>query len=144
MRVREGLSGARNARACRWGSLGISAELRAAFLKKRLPRLDEARIAAASDSLRKAATDRPDFWSVVGQTELLILAALAKGQLVDAEPGVTASLLDLKARVPAAWMWDSVYNEAQFTLEPYIAMAGAAERRAARKILDALQTMAAP
>jgi hypothetical protein len=74
----------------------------------------------------------------------LILAALAKGQLVDAEPGVTASLLDLKARVPAAWMWDSVYNEAQFTLEPYIAMAGAAERRAAQKILDALQTMAAP
>ena len=123
---------------------GISAELRAAFLKKHLPRLDEARIAAASDSLRKAATDRPDFWSVVGQTELLILAALAKGQLVDAEPGVTASLLDLKARVPAAWMWDSVYNEAQFTLEPYIAMAGAAERRAAQKILDALQTMAAP
>ena len=123
---------------------GISAELRAAFLNKRLPRLDEARVKAASDSLRRAATDHPDFWSVVGQTELLILAALAKGQVAKAEPGVTASLLDLKARVPAAWMWDSVYNEAQFALEPYIAMAGAAERRAAQKLLDTLLTMATP
>jgi uncharacterized protein YaaQ len=121
---------------------GISAELRAAFLKKRLPKLDDDRMKAVSDSLHKAATANPDFWSVVGQTELLILAALAKGQLASAEPGVTASLRDLKARVPAAWMWDSVYNEAQFTLEPYMAMASVAERRAAQKLVDALKAMA--
>jgi pimeloyl-ACP methyl ester carboxylesterase len=121
---------------------GISAELRAAFLKKRLPKLDDVRMKAVSNSLHEAATDNPDFWSVVGQTELLILAALAKGQLASAEPGVTASLRDLKARVPAARMWDSVYNEAQFTLEPYMAMAGAAERRAAHDLLGLLKAMA--
>ena len=120
----------------------ISAELRVALLKKRLPKLDDDRMKAVSDSLNKAVTDNPDFWSVVGQTELLVLAAVGKGQLARAEPGVSASLRDLKARVPAAWMWDSVYNEAQFILEPYIAMAGVAERRAAQKLLDALKAMA--
>ena len=62
----------------------ISAELRAAFLQKRMPQVDAGRMKAVSDSLQKAATERPDFWSVVGQTELLILAALAKGQLASA------------------------------------------------------------
>ena len=40
-------------------------------------------------------------------------------------------------------MWDSVYNEAQFTLLPYLAFAGAAEKRAAQTLLDALQELAA-
>ena len=54
-----------------------------------------------------------------------------------------SSLRDLKSRVPAAWMWDSVYNEAQFTLLPYVAFAGGDEKRAAGELLDALKAMAA-
>ena len=122
---------------------GISAELRAAFLRKRLPQVDADRMKAVADSLRKAATEKPDFWSVVGQTELEVLAALARTDLAPAEPGLSAALRELKARVPAVLMWDSVYNEAQFTLLPYIEMATPAEKLAAQSLLDTLKELAA-
>jgi len=124
---------------------GISAELRAAFLNQRLPQLNAARIKAVSDSLDQAAARQPDFWSVVGQTELLVLAALARGQLAGVEPALSTALRDLKARVPAPRMWDSVYNEAEFVLEPYLKMTkmGAAEMRAAQNLLNALKILAA-
>ena len=122
---------------------GISAELRRAFLAERLPQLDTERLDVVGASLQKAAADKPDFWSVVGSTELLVLAALAKGQLAPVQVRLTQTLRELKARVPAVGMWDSVYNEAQFTLLPYLAFAGAVEKRAAQTLLDALQEMAA-
>ena len=124
---------------------GISAELRRAFLNKHLPKLDAERFEVVGASVQKAATERPDFWSVVGQTELEVLAALARAALAPAEPGLSAALRRLKARVPAVWMWDSVYNEAQFTLQPYIEMVGAqpAEKLAAQSLLDTLKELAA-
>ncbi len=121
----------------------ISAELRASFIKKRLPHLANDRMQVVTNSLQKTVKEKPDFWSVVGQTELLILAALAKGQLAIAEPGLTSSLRKLKARIPAVWMWDSVYNEAQFTLLPYLQMAGTSEKHAAHSLLDVLKELAA-
>ncbi|MDB5778075.1 MAG: hypothetical protein JWP93_440 [Polaromonas sp.] len=130
----------------------ISAEVRAAFLNERLPELADDRMKAAADSLLKAATDKPDFWSVAGQTELQMLAALARGQLASAEPELIAALRLLKARVPSVQMWDSVYNEAQFTLEPYMAMLDAAkkstvekslaEKQAAQRLLETLKALA--
>ncbi|MDE2299532.1 MAG: CHAT domain-containing protein, partial [Burkholderiales bacterium] len=120
----------------------ISCELRAAFLARRRPVLDAGRVASVRDALQRAAAEAPDFWSVVGQTELLILAALAEGRLAAIEADAIASLRDLKLRVPAPWMWDSVGNEAQFTLTPYLAIAGSTERRAAQQLLQALQAMA--
>jgi len=122
----------------------ISAELRSAFIRKRMPDLGEERIARLREMLAQAAAAHPDFWSVVGETELLLLAALAKGELARAEPGASASLRNLKERVPAPWMWDSVYNEARFTLEPYLEMPKPAEQRAARKLLALLKQMATP
>ncbi len=121
----------------------ISAELRAAFLAKRLPKFADDRMKAAADSMLQAATDSPDFWSVVGQSELMLLAALANGQLASAEPGLTTALRALKERVPAPMMWDSVYNEALFTLEPYTLMARPAEKHAAQSLLKTLKTLAA-
>ena len=123
--------------------IAIAAELRAAFIAGRTPELDDDRVKAVSDSLEHAATNKPDFWSVVGQTELLMLIALAKGELAQAEPALTTSLRDLKKRVPAVQMWGSVLNEARFTLEPYIAVASSAEKRAAQSVLDALEALAA-
>ena len=120
----------------------IGGELRAAFLGKRAPQLDPDRLKTVSDSLNHAATSAPDFWSVVGQTELQVLAALAKGTLASVEPALTASLRELKKRVPAVRMWDSVWNEALFTLEPYKGVASPAEKRAAQSLLDALGEMA--
>ena len=117
--------------------------MRRAFLNKRLPKLDAERFEVVGASIQKAANERPDFWSVVGQTELRVLAALAKGQLAAAQVGLTQTLGELKARVPAVWMWDSVYNEAQFTLLPYLEMAAPAEKLAAQSLLDALKEMAA-
>ena len=121
----------------------IGAELRAAFLEGRAPQLADERMKAVADSLNRAAADKPDFWSVVGQAELAMLAALGSARLAAAEPALTATLRELKKRVPAVLMWDSVWNEAQFTLDPYIAIAAPAEQRAARNLLDALASMAA-
>ena len=123
--------------------IAIGAELRAAFIGGRKPALDPDRVKAVSDSLEHAANTKPDFWSVVGQTELLMLLALAKGDLARAEPALTASLRDLKKRVPAVQMWGSVWNEAQFTLEPYLKVATPPEKRAAQTLLDALAALAA-
>jgi tetratricopeptide (TPR) repeat protein len=124
---------AMNAIACEW---------RSALLKKRRPHLDEARKNAISDSLLRAATDKPNFWSVAGQGELLILQALAAGKLAAAEAGISADFADLKSRVAAPKNWDSVYESAQFTLLPYLAFAKGAERLAAQKLLDQLKQMA--
>ena len=123
--------------------IAIGAELRAAFIAGRQPALDADRVKAVSDSLEHAASAKPDFWSVAGQTELLMLIALAQGQLARAEPSLTASLRDLKKRVPAVQMWGSVLNEAQFTLEPYLAVATPPEKRAAQTLLDVLAVLAA-
>ncbi|MFH0342170.1 MAG: hypothetical protein ACHBNF_08575 [Chromatiales bacterium] len=46
---------------------------------------------------------------MVGQTELRILAALSAGKLANAGPALADNLRELKARVPATNMWDSVY-----------------------------------
>ena len=121
----------------------ISCELRAAFLARRMPVLDAGRVASVRDALERAVAEAPDFWSVVGQTELAILVALAEGRLAAIEAGAIASLRDLKSRLPAPWMWDSVCNEAQFTLTPYLAIATGIERRAGQELLQALQAMAA-
>ena len=123
---------------------GMAAEVRVACLRGRLPVLDAARLQAATDSLQHKSTDDPDFWSVVGQTEVRVMQALAAGALADAAPGLLAALHELKGRVPAVWYWDSVHNNAQFTLEPYMAMKAcpAREQAAAKGLLDALKAMA--
>jgi hypothetical protein len=72
-----------------------------------------------------------------------VLTALAAGQLADAAPALVDAFGNLKARVPAPGMWDSVHADARFTLEPYGGIASAAEKKAAAALLDALQAMAA-
>ncbi len=122
----------------------ISCELRSAFLAKRTVVLASARIAEVSASLQQAAADKPDFWSVVGRSELSILEALAEGRLADDVEALIGHLRGVKVRVPSTTKWDSVYKEAQFTLEPYQAFKDddAVERRAAARLLAALKTMA--
>jgi len=122
---------------------GISAELRLAFLERRPAELAVERMRTVQESLARAASERPDFWSVVGQIELRVLAAVAAQRLAGESSALIGDFRDLKARVPALGMWDSVHSEARFTLEPYLGMASAAEQRAARALLDALAAMAA-
>ncbi|MEO5843842.1 MAG: CHAT domain-containing protein [Caldimonas sp.] len=122
---------------------GMSAELRLAFLERRPAELAVDRMRAVQDSLARASSERPDFWSVVGQIELRVLVAVASQQLAGQSATLIAEFSDLKARVPARTMWDSVHSEARFTLEPYLGIASAAEQRAARALLEALAAMAA-
>jgi hypothetical protein len=122
---------------------GISAELRLAFLERRPAELAVERMRAVQDSLARAANERPDFWSVVGQIELRVLVAVAAGRLAAEVGALIADFRDLKARVPARSMWDSVSSEARFTLEPYEASAATAEKGAAKALLDTLATLAA-
>jgi CHAT domain/Lecithin:cholesterol acyltransferase len=122
----------------------ISCELRSAFLAKRAVALTKARIDEVSASLQRAAADKPDFWSVVGRSELSLLEALAEGRLATEAEALLIHLRGVKVRVPSTTKWDSVYKEAQFTLEPYQSLmeSAAAEYRAAAELLAALKTMA--
>ena len=121
---------------------GISADLRLAFLERRPAELAADRMRAVQESLERAAREQPDFWCVVGMIELRVLAAVAAQQLAGQAPTLIVDFQELKARVPAPSMWDSVRDEARFTLEPYQGIASAAERRAAQALLDALRVMA--
>lgn len=120
----------------------ISAELRLAFLERRPAEIAVDRMRAVQESLARAARERPDFWSVVGVIELRLLEAVAAQRLATDSPALLAAFRDLKARVPARAMWDSVHSEARFTLEPYAMVASAPENRAAGTILAALAAMA--
>ena len=81
---------------------GISAELRLAFLERRPAELAVDRMRAVQDSLARASSERPDFWSVVGQIELRVLVAVAAQQLAGESAALIAEFTDLKARVPGA------------------------------------------
>ena len=120
----------------------ISAELRLAFLQRRTPTLAAARVGAVRDSLAKAAAERPDFWCVVGQTELGLLQALAQGSLAGSWPALMNAFRELKVRVSAVSSWDTVYTEARFTLEAYQAVASATERQSAIEMLKGLKALA--
>ncbi|RQO63053.1 hypothetical protein DBR47_00300 [Paucibacter sp. KBW04] len=105
------------------------------------------RIQDAREALSQANQREPDFWSVVGQTELNLLEALSQGRLAGVADACLASFAQLKQRVPAATMWDSVAKQARFTLQPYLSckLGTAAQQRAehgaAQRILDGLAAL---
>ena len=98
---------------------GISAVLRLAYLQQREPAIAANWLGEVHASLDHAASTAPDFWSVAGQIEIKLIEALMQHRLAAAAPALIDEFRALKARVPATDMWDSVHNEAQFTLEPY-------------------------
>jgi hypothetical protein len=83
----------------------------------------------------KTRTD-PDFWSVVGRTELRLYEALARGALATERAGIQAEYDDLWARVSALGDWDSVYVQLRFVLPRYAERAPDAERAAATALLE--------
>ncbi|HKW83263.1 MAG TPA: CHAT domain-containing protein, partial [Burkholderiaceae bacterium] len=123
---------------------GISCELRAAFVAGKAPAIADQRIREVAESLENAAAAKPDFWSVVGLSELRVLSALARGDLAGIVDEVIDQLRGLKARVASPGKWDSVHSEALFTLLPYEAVKGLAvnETRAARALLATLAELA--
>ena len=97
------------------------------------------------DALQLAIAKDPDFWSVVGQTELDILVSLVRGRLDQDGPRFeTATLCELKVRVPCDAHVGLVWNQARFVLEPCLSRKDQSEAvlsRSARCVtLERLQT----
>ena len=97
---------------------------------------------AIRESLEKKIREDPDFWSVVGQTELCVYEAMAAGGLEGALPRLIADYQDLHARVSAPGLWSSVYDQARFVFPKYVDRASAGEREAAGTLLSLLESWA--
>jgi CHAT domain-containing protein len=106
-------------------------------------RLDAEAVAAARASLRAKTDDDPDFWSVVGETELALYEALSAGALAPALQPLLEGYDDVGRRVTSAWRWKSVRDQLDFILPRYVARASAAEQEAARKLREHLTQLAA-
>ena len=119
----------------------IGAELRLALLQGRTLRLDAARLAATDAALSKTLTEAPDFWSAVAPIEFRMLVACARQRLAPEAAALVHHFHELHARVASVPMWNSVHEEARFTLEPYAHNARPAEKRAASLVLETLRKL---
>jgi hypothetical protein len=104
--------------------------------------LDSAAVGAVRHSLAAKVRDDPDFWSVVGQTELRLYEALGKRALSQERALIERAYDDLHLRVSAQWMWASVRDQLQFVLPKYVGRTGGAERKAALGLLERLEELA--
>jgi hypothetical protein len=122
----------------------LSAELSLNAGRRGWQGLDLSLIGATRASLEAKNLADPDFWSVVGQTELQLYTALAAGKLANARESLERGYQDVYRRVSAPWMWSSVYDTAQFVLRKYSLRTPDNERKAAEGLLACLLTFAQP
>jgi tetratricopeptide (TPR) repeat protein len=113
---------------------------------RRETELSDDLVAATRKCLETKAETDPDFWSVLGQTELKLYEVLATEKLSD---GSTREEIErqydkVHQRVSAARMWASVYDTACFVLPRYGSRASAAERDAATALLTHLGSLVQP
>ena len=100
--------------------------------------LDATLVADVRASLDAKVRDDPDFWSVVGRTELQLLEALAAGTLAAAQADLSREFADLQRRVSAATQWRSVYDTERFVIERATRRADAKEKKAGRELVRLL------
>ena len=93
---------------------------------------------AVRASLVAKARDDPDFWSVVGLTELRTYVAIADRKLARELDLILDELADLHARVSAPSEWGSVLDQLRFVLPKYAARASAAEGTAVATLMTHL------
>jgi tetratricopeptide (TPR) repeat protein len=86
---------------------------------------------------------QPDFWSVVGQTELDVLVSIADHRLAHDVEAVIEDFRKLHRQVSNPRMWGSVLDSATFALSRYRNHSKADERAAADRLLGELESMAA-
>lgn len=101
------------------------------------------------DPLRQALAEKvssdPDFWSVIGQVELVLYEALAKRSLQRHLDGIRAGYANLHLRVQDPGSWGSASDQLDFVLPVYIdrqAEADPGEAAAARLLLAELKAYA--
>ncbi len=120
----------------------MAAELMVEGAREDWPGFAEDDLDAVHASLDARVREDPDFWSVAGQTELLVYEALARRALAGVLPKILQDYEDLHARVPAPWMWASLRDQATFVLTRYAARAGLEEAEAARQLFKQLKGFA--
>ncbi len=105
-------------------------------------KLDPAAVGEARQSLAAKTRDDPDFWSVVGLIELRTYEAIADRGLARLQSSIEDDYDDLHRRVSAPWLWRSVSDQARFVLSKYIKRASAVEKKAAKELLEKLESLA--
>ena len=98
--------------------------------------LDEADIRAVRESMSSVP---PDFWSVVGQTELDVFEAIAVGRLSQNTDRLIDDFRKHYARVSNPRMWGSVIDNATFVRCRYRRRLDESEGTAADRLLGALE-----
>ena len=98
--------------------------------------LDDERWAAVRQMLVNKTRNDPDFFSVVGLTEVRMLEAIADGSLSQAGAGIASEFDALHARMPSTPKWKSVHDQLDFALAGVFAHGAPAERDAARTLLS--------
>lgn len=101
---------------------------------------DPEKLAAVRRSLQQNNDSSPDFWSVIGLSELRIYEALSQKQLAGILPGVLTDIKDLKGRSISAKMWGSVADQWTVVLSAYVSepKISASEKGAASTLFKAL------
>lgn len=92
------------------------------------------RWAAVRQALIAKTRDDPDFFSVVGLTELRLLEAVANGALAAACAGIVAEFDALNVRMPGTPKWRSVLEQLDFVLADLLQHGSRAECDAARTL----------
>jgi hypothetical protein len=106
--------------------------------------LDRETASMLRKSLKARSASDPDFWSVVGETELDQYEALSARKLAAAHKQLARAYEDLHKRVTATRMWASVYDTACLVLPNYASRAKGKERAAANELLAQLRGFAHP
>jgi tetratricopeptide (TPR) repeat protein len=101
--------------------------------------LDKSDLAAVRESMTSAP---PDFWSVVGQTELDVIESIAAGRLSQDVTHFIAVFREHHARVDNPRMWGSVLDNATFVLSGYKGHSSQSEGTAADQLLGELASLA--
>ena len=103
------------------------------------PNIEAADLAAIRESLAGRVAASPDFWSVVGQTELKMCEAVAAGKLSAARDALWEEFSEHHQRVSAPRMWASVCDNAALILRRHALDYTGAERKAAESLLEGLR-----
>ena len=122
----------------------IVAQLAARADGRPQPPLDAALVAEVRASYEAQVRKDPDFWSVVGSTELLMLEALAEGKLADKLAGVQREFADLQRRISTPVDWRSVFDTERFVLGRWARHADEPQAKACREVLRQLAGYAWP
>ena len=103
---------------------------------------DSAALAEVKHALTAKTRDDPDFWSVVGLTELRLYEAIARRAVAIELEAILREYRDLYARVSATTSWSSVLDQVRFVLPKYERRAAAAEKKATRALTKYLEGLA--